>query len=178
MEIQDLGAVGEFVSSVVITATLIFLVLETRNAKFATLQGNRQLRQQIQNSIHLGFAGNSLLSTAITKANAQLSPEFGVMYEAQAQRWGLEAAEYAMVVNQLRAEFRFIEGQFFTQLPDTDRRTIDMHLLTIMRGPVWSQFWKEQRHFFDVDFRKYVDNLVTDSGVSIGFLPDDFESRI
>ena len=36
MDIQDLGAIGEFISSVAIVITLIFLTMETRRARNAT----------------------------------------------------------------------------------------------------------------------------------------------
>ena len=42
MDIQDLGAIGEFISSVAIVITLIFLTMETRRARNATQQNNRQ----------------------------------------------------------------------------------------------------------------------------------------
>jgi hypothetical protein len=178
MGIQDLGAIGEFVSSIVITVTLVLLVLETRSSRKATLQGNRQLRQQIQNALHLGFARNPLLSEALVKANAHLSPGFGRGYETLARRWGLTPGEYVMVIQQLRAEFRYFEDQFFTELPDSDRRTLDAHFITHIRGPAWNEFWNEQRPFFHADFREYVDDLIATSGVSIGNVPDDFDERI
>ena len=40
MDIQDLGAIGEFISSVAIVITLIFLTMETRQARTATQQSN------------------------------------------------------------------------------------------------------------------------------------------
>ena len=42
MDIQDLGAIGEFVSSIVIVVTVAFLVIEVRSSKQATLQSTKQ----------------------------------------------------------------------------------------------------------------------------------------
>ena len=42
MNIQDLGAIGEFISSITIVITLIILTVETRRARNATQQTNRQ----------------------------------------------------------------------------------------------------------------------------------------
>ena len=48
MGIQDLGAVGEFISSLVIVVTLLVLIYEVRGIKQATLQSNAQERQRKQ----------------------------------------------------------------------------------------------------------------------------------
>ena len=42
MGIQDLGAIGEFVSSLVIVVTLLVLIYEVRGTRQATLRANSQ----------------------------------------------------------------------------------------------------------------------------------------
>ena len=56
MDIQDLGAIGEFISSVAIVITLIFLTIETRRSRNATQQSNRQARHRIRTDINLASA--------------------------------------------------------------------------------------------------------------------------
>jgi len=175
MDIQDLGAIGEFVSSMVIMITLIFLVLETRYAKKAMFQGNRQLRQQIQYSI---YTNNTELINSLMKANLFLSSEFGEGYEKLAQGWGLNSGEYFRVIHHFRAEFGFLEDQYFTDLAIIDRVTIDAQFLRTMRAPSSNQFWKEQRHHFHSTFVKYGDDLIEKSGVLIGQLNGDYREKV
>ncbi len=62
MDIQDLGAIGEFISSVAIVITLIFLTTETRRARNATQQSNRQARHRMMSKIDNG--GDEVTVTA------------------------------------------------------------------------------------------------------------------
>ena len=74
MTIQDLGAIGEFMSSIVITVTLVFLAFEVRATKRATLLANQHERQRARNSIFDSIATNSELAGIIHKANAYVAP--------------------------------------------------------------------------------------------------------
>ena len=62
MEIQDLGAIDEFLSSIAIVVTLIFIALETRRSRAATQQSHRQARQKIRTDISLAAAINPQLA--------------------------------------------------------------------------------------------------------------------
>ena len=178
MDIQDFGAIGEFVSSLVITVTLVFLVLETRSAKNTMFQSNRQFRQQIQSAIYMANAHDRELATVLIKADSNISPEFAEMYAGSAQEWGLDPGEYWRIINHWRAEFSFIEDQFFTALPITDRATIDFEFIRIMRSPSADRFWNQQRHFFHHEFVSYGNDLITKSGVAVGKVPRDFSERM
>ena len=68
MNVQDLGAIGEFVSSLAIVITLIFLAIETRRARHATQQSNRQARHRIRTDLNLAVAVNPQLSELLISA--------------------------------------------------------------------------------------------------------------
>ena len=159
-----------------VCVTLVFLVVETRNTRSGLLQGNRQLRQQIQNSIYMAASNNLELVNAVIRANKFLSPEFGEGYEERAQGWGLSPEDYWKVIHHYRAEFGYIEDQYFTPLPMTDRAAIDGQFLRTMRAPSSNRFWLEQKHHFHTEFVTYCDNLIEKSGVSIGSLRADYRA--
>ena len=72
MDIQDLGAIGEFISSVVIIVTLAVLIYQVRGSKMATLQANAQERTRNQDAI-LGTPSESAhLCTIFAKAEEHL----------------------------------------------------------------------------------------------------------
>ncbi|HEY5681818.1 MAG TPA: hypothetical protein VIS55_17225 [Pseudomonadales bacterium] len=64
MGIQDLGAIGEFISSLVIVVTLLVLIYEVRGAKNATLQANAQERQPKLDAVDTDLSRQSHQSTS------------------------------------------------------------------------------------------------------------------
>ena len=69
MDIQDLGALGEFIGSIAIVVTLIFLTVETRQARNATQQSNRQARHLIRSQLNQALAVNPQLAEVMTRSN-------------------------------------------------------------------------------------------------------------
>ena len=67
MNVQDLGAIGEFISSIAIVITLIFLTMETRHARNATQQSDRLARHRIRTDLSLAFAVNPQLSEVFVR---------------------------------------------------------------------------------------------------------------
>jgi hypothetical protein len=70
MEIQELSAIGAFITSITIVITLIFLALETRRSRTATQQSNRQARQRIRADLSLATAVNPQFSEVMAKTLA------------------------------------------------------------------------------------------------------------
>ena len=59
MELQDLGAVGEFVSSICILITLAFLVSEIRATNRAALDANSHARREARDRVFASVVENS-----------------------------------------------------------------------------------------------------------------------
>ena len=156
MEIQDLGAIGEFISSIAIVITLIFLVLETRRARGATQQSNRQARQRIRTDLSLAIAVNPQLTEVFAKSVGEFDPE-GVMPDPR--DFGLSAAEGLQFFNYAVAYVRYLEDQFFSDLPETDRFSMESQVRAITGTPYISNFWGRSKSMFDPRFREYVDDL-------------------
>ena len=90
MGIQDLGAIGEFVSSLVIVVTLLVLIYEVRGTRQATLRANSQERQRKRDDIIRSFAESPDLGRFLETANQRL----GMSRSEIATQFGLEADQY------------------------------------------------------------------------------------
>ena len=177
MNIQDLGAIGELTSAIVISITLVFLVIENRRSKIALLQNNRVVRQQMRSLIHQSLANDSDLADSMYQANEYLSPQFAKQYQEVAGEFGLEPAQYIRLVNYLRIEFSYYEDQFFAELPREDRRAVDAHFMGSMRNPVTRMFWAKQQIFFHPKFvahgDKLLESLVSNHSEALGLADSD-----
>ena len=159
MGIQDLGAIGEFISSVAIVITLIFLTMETRQARNATQQSNRQARHRIRTDLNLASAVNPQLCEIMAKSMQHLSGDSLFDF---ADDFGLSYAEGVQFTNYSLTYFTHFEDQFFSDLPESDRRSLENQIRALLNLPVFSGFWELFRNRFDNRFREYMDNLVRD----------------
>lgn len=155
MSVQDLGAIGEFVSSIAIVITLIFLAVETRRARDATLQSTRQARQRIRTDLSLALAVNPQLAEVMVKMFSEPDPEI----VPTASEFGLSTAEGIQVYNYTIAYFRYLEDQFFSDLPETDRFSLEGQVKVISSNPYFEKYWEQSKSMFDPRFQEYVDNL-------------------
>jgi hypothetical protein len=137
--------------------TLIFLALETRRARDATQQSNRQARQRIRTDLSLAIAVNPQLTELMAKTFAKFDLDLeGV---PPASEFGISEAEGIQFYNYSVAYIRYLEDQFFSDLPDTDRFSIEGQVKAIYRNPYFAKFWEESKSMFDPRFHEYVENL-------------------
>ena len=148
MDFQDLGAIGEFISSVAIVTTLVFLTLETRQARNATQQSNRQARHRIRTDINLAMAVNPQLTEVLAKTSENPAGEFGLSH-----------AEQIQLSNYFLLFFRHIEDQFFSDIPETDRFGLETQARRALSIPVFSAYWERFKESFESRFQEYVDGL-------------------
>ena len=160
MSVRDLGAIGEFVSSIAIVITLIFLAVETRRARNATQQSTRQARQRIRTDLSLSLAVNPQLCELFVKTLSEADLET----LPTASEFGLSTAEGVQAYNYTVAYFRYLEDQFFSDLPETDRFSLEGQVKVIPNNPYFTQFWEQHKNMFDPRFQEYVDNLNEPSG--------------
>ena len=109
MEIQDLGAIGEFVSSMAIVITLIFLAMETRRSRVETQQSSRQARQRIRTDLSLAIAVNPQLSELMVKSSDELDSQGTIPDPSD---FGLTPSEGLRMYNYTVAYIRYLEDQF------------------------------------------------------------------
>ena len=158
MEIQDLGAIGEFISSIAIVVTLIFLVLETRRSRAATQQSNRQARQRIRTDHSLGIAFNPQFAEVFVTALGEPGdldrppgPDPGDFGLSQAAGFQIYCFSVSFA--------RYLEDQFFSDLPETDRFALESQVRILTHNPYMSKFWEMFKSDFDPRFQAYVDRF-------------------
>lgn len=158
MEIQDLGAIGEFVSSLVVVVTLIVLTWETRKAKQATLQANRVVRQQIRNDLSLALIQTDDLATSILSAAAHLQGEGseGVV-EGLAAEFNVAPGTLGQIFNWYLALLRHLEDQFFTELPDPDREALIRQIRYTVGNALGVRFWQILKDQFHPSFQDFIE---------------------
>jgi hypothetical protein len=160
MDIQDLGAVGEFVSSLAIVVTLIFLTMETRNSRSTAQQNNRQARHRIRSDLNQALAVNPQLNEVLVKSMLHLSGKGGISgLAAQADEFGLSAPEFLQLNNYFLMFFRHLEDQYFSDVPDTDRAGLESQARSAIANAPFARFWEMSKQSFEHSFQVYIDGL-------------------
>lgn len=153
MEIAELGSIGEFISSIAVLITLVFLTLETRrNSRYLarsnarqSIDGNREaLGELLDKEVsELFYRGN-------LKGLDALTPEERYRFDIAYAIW-LQAAEQA---------FADSRAGFF----DAD------HLISwensipgFLSTPGGVEWWKQRRVWFSHEFRNDVDRMLTNT---------------
>lgn len=140
MDIQDLGAIGEFVSSVVIVITLIVLVYEVRSTKRATQLANAQERRRDRTAQWRMVVDSPPLAAIIAKAyNHNGDP--GILNNAR--EYGLEPEEYAQLHNYFMLSIAHWNDNLHSELPEHDRRLLDYGIQTRLWNPTFAK-WYDQ----------------------------------
>ena len=156
MGIQDLGAIGEFISSLVIVFTLVVLIYEVRGSKQATLSANAQERQNKRDDIVRSIAESSVLGRILETANHHL----GVSRSEIAAEFGLEADQY------LRLNFAFgrllndWRAAFVSDLSAKERAAVDLNARLWFSEPAVARWydltWSAYR---EGDFGLFLEHL-------------------
>ena len=150
MEISELGAIGEFVSSIAVLVTLIFLTLETRrnsrllsraNSRSAIENNREALSQLIDREVsELFYRGN-------LEGLRSLDPEERYRFDIAYVIW-LQAAEQAF------ADAR--AGSFDPEHLLSWQNSIPGFLST----PGGREWWQDRRDWFTHSFRAEVDAML------------------
>ena len=153
MEISELGAIGEFVSSIAVLVTLIFLTLETRrnsrllsraNSRSAIENNREALSQLIDREVsELFYRGN-------LEGLRSLDPEERYRFDIAYVIW-LQAAEQAF------ADAR--AGSFDPEHLLSWQNSIPGFLST----PGGREWWQDRRDWFSHDFRAEVDSMLANA---------------
>ena len=151
MEIAELGALGEFISSIAVLVTLVFLTLETRrNSRFLarsnarqSIDGNREALSELLDKevSELFYRGN-------LKGLDSLAPEERYRFDIAYVIW-LQAGEQAFADSRA--------GFFDAEHLISWENSIPGFLST----PGGAEWWQERRVWFSHDFRNDVDRMLT-----------------
>ena len=154
MAVSDLGAIGEFVSSIAVLVTLIFLTVETRrnsrllartNARSAIENNREALSQLIDKEVsELFYRGN-------LEGLDSLEPEERYRFDIAYVIW-LQAAEQA---------FADARAGFFDPEHLLSWQTSIPGFLSTPGGREW---WTDRRDWFTHSFRAEIDAMLASAG--------------
>jgi hypothetical protein len=121
MGIQDLGAIGEFISSIIIAVTLIVLIYEVRGTKRATLRANALEVQRARNENLRSTSETADLASIITSANHHL----GLSLDESAAEFGLEPEQYRRLTTHFLLILYSWEDFFNSDLPPEEKERFE-----------------------------------------------------
>jgi hypothetical protein len=134
MGIVELGALGEFVGSIAVLATLIYLSFQVREARAESRSSLLRHRSDAARSLFLSEASNPTLVAALVKGDRALGRERS-MDNPLIEKAGLTREEARMVMNSFMANFFHRQTLYMSRLTDTERHTLDNQLVvTISSG--------------------------------------------
>ena len=156
MEIQDLGAIGEFISSLVIVVTLMVLIYEVRSTKQATIRANALERQGKRDDISRSLAESPDLGGILETANDHL----GLSRSEIAGEFGLEAEQYRRLDSFFSRMFTQWRGAFVEDLPEKERAVMDLTIRIWFSEPALAKWydltWSGHR---EGDFGRFLEHL-------------------
>ena len=176
MGIQDLGAIGEFISSLVIIVTLVVLIYEVRGTKQATLQANAHERRRGRNTASGTIAERPTLAAIWAKAEDHLGNS---RFEEQARAYGLEPHEWVQLNGYIQLRMASYVDAFSMDLPEQERSNNDRAMVNLLTGSA-----SFRQSYADVSlemtpgdplgpFVEYVDQLLADAQISVPSRPRD-----
>ena len=163
MSIVELGAMGEFIGSIAVLCTLLYLTVQVRQS---TRQSRAQLlqhRNDAARALWLAGATNESLRKAVCKANANLGQ---TRWAGLAERAGLSDEEAFAVGEWAGAQFFHRQTLFLSDLSDKERSTLDRQLTAMFSNGVLS-VWLDDvpgKGGFDPDFLDRVKMLTGRTG--------------
>ena len=169
MGIVELGALGEFIGSIAVLSTLIYLSFQVREARSEARSSLLQFRNDAARSLWLSAASNPGLVAALVKGDRALGTERAAD-TALVEHAGLTSEEAMMVGLNMAANFFHRQTLYLSRLTDTERHTLDSQIASIFsRG--MNRLWLEnlkQNQGFDPDFVAHVHQLLAKSDSAVG----------
>ena len=158
--IHDLGAMGEFLGSIAVLATLIYLAVQVRHARADSRAALLQHRSDAVRELWLSIAGDDRLAAAWGK---QLAYALGDKLPAHAslESIGLDPVEAIRLERWIAANFFHRQTIFKADLDSSERQELDDQLINMYRdgaSGTWfdSTFPEGRKHGFDRDFVEHV----------------------
>jgi hypothetical protein len=157
MTIQDFGAIGEFVSSVVVVITLVYLTVQVRQGNaLARAQTRQSMMEQVRADLHK-LVDEPSIQHCFTKEEL-LTPDEKVKFTA----W------LAAAMRQREYEWaQYRNGVIDRSTWETYRRLIPLHLGT----PRALKWWQASTQLFEPDFVGSIDELLA-SPLPTGFFEE------
>ena len=138
MGIQDLGAIGEFISSLVIVVTLLVLIYEVRGAKNATLQANAQERQRRRDETNQSLAESPELAGIQAAANEHLG---GWPLHEHAAEFGLAPDQFLRLSAHYGRTMLQLRNALLSGIPDEELESVDEQIRIMFSQPAFAKMY-------------------------------------
>lgn len=151
MTISELGSLGEFLASIAVLITLIFLVVQMRQNTMALLRAN--VRQSTE---HNDRALSELLDEGVADIFLRGQKSLANLSEVERYRFDLAFTMWVKSVEQAYADFR--EGNFSAN----DLIAYENSIPAFLTTPGGAAWWKERQVWFSPTFRQEVARLCSE----------------
>jgi hypothetical protein len=153
MNIQDLGAIGEFIASIAVLITLVFLVFEVRRNTKLLIRSNARATYEQE-----GEALRSLMDGEVAELYLRGHHQgLSSLSEVERYRFDLAFTNYLHAVESAYADYR--EGYY----PADKLVPFENALPAFLKTPGGAEWWSERRFWFGPDFRHEVQRLLENS---------------
>ena len=156
MSIQELGALGEFVGSIAVLATLVYLAIQTRHTRAANEASIQWQRANASREMSMMWATNPDAVELLGEFGQPESevPDFGGEFNPRAFRY-LAINQTILLTHQ---------ANLLTSLTQTDREMVIAQISQNIRMPGFRRTWPtlKARPAFHPEFIAIVENALED----------------
>ena len=167
---QLLGNYGEFIGSIAVLATLIYLTVQVRHSRSDSRAALLQHRSDAVRELWLTIARDKELAAALEKYLSHVVDEKRPVYK-ELEGTGLDPVEAIRVERWMAANFFHRQTLFNANLDASEQRKLDDQLISIYgtggTNVAWfeSTFPEGRKHGFDQDFVEHIRNLKAKSSM-------------
>ena len=163
MSIMELGALGEFVASMVVLVTLVYLAVQMRQAKEVAEQSAVDSRNRSAIELFMGTATSEHLAPALVKAQAGLGggeDGYDTMVRALISDAALTPDEAMRVFQFCGAMTRNHQSIYRSNLPGVELESFDANLRSWYSTPLGEMALRALSIGLSPDFKSHVDGLL------------------
>ena len=131
---QLLGNLGEFLGSIAILVTLIYLAIQVKQARGESRSSLLQHRSDAARQLWAIESTSTDLQTALTAADQQLGREDGPMRKRLKELTSLDDTQTSMVIAHFSAHFFHRQTLFLSDLTESEREVLDHQLRHMFGG--------------------------------------------
>lgn len=161
--IQDLGAIGEFVGSIFVAVTLVYLVVQVR-------QNSQSIKSQSRYQVLEALAADLTASSNSEYFALRNRISGGDASSDDVVQWNLTLAVF---LSHMEILFHELSDE---SLPEEFRSPLRVRIAALLRLPQGAQVWESSQQLFTQSFREFVDGVAKDNVdeiVADGFLGSD-----
>ena len=159
MTIQDLGALGAFISSLFMPITLIYLAAQVTHLKRQVQMQAAFSRGQGAREILMGIANSDYLPEIIQKMRSHHDLPASPVRKHLMENWNLEPAEAQRVNLYYFAWMRNQESNY-GHISRSEQEPQDRSISDFGENPGFEVWWTHSKNLFKESFFRHVDSIL------------------